>query len=190
MANLLAMWNRAPSSALTSSALSFCSRAICASRGSAAGRPRGRGAGVATSPFPAGPLPHPACAFQRTGRSTCLARWSAAGGGCWFRGPRGRDFAAAVAVALHGDAGCAGEDDPVAGEPPLLVAEAVAECCHPEPVFPRVLGAYPAHQPTPGEVVDRAERGLGDAVPEVVRPSGLLRGATAAADVESSRLRS
>ena len=96
----------------------------------------------------AGPLPHPACTFQCTGRSACLARWSAAGGGCWFRSPWGRDIAAAVAVAFHRDAGCAGEDDPVAGEPPLLVTEATAECCHPEPVFPRVLGAYPAHQPT------------------------------------------
>ncbi|MCW2947100.1 MAG: 4,5-dihydroxyphthalate decarboxylase, partial [Actinoallomurus sp.] len=27
--------------------------------------------------FPAGPLPHPACDFHRTGRSTCLSRWSA-----------------------------------------------------------------------------------------------------------------
>ena len=46
------------------------------------------------------PPPAPGVRLSRTGRSTCLARWSAAGGGCWFRGPRGRDVAAAVAVAL------------------------------------------------------------------------------------------
>ena len=68
----------------------------------------------------ASPLPHPACPSQGTGRSTCLSRWSAAaGGGCWFRGPGGRDVAAAVAVARHGDAGGAGEHDPL-GEPPAL----------------------------------------------------------------------
>src|SRR5438876_9340506 len=76
--------------------------------------------------------PHPACGSHRTGRSTCLARWSAAGGGCRFRGPGGRDGAAAVAVADHGDAGCAGEHDPLVGEPPALVAEAPAELRHAE----------------------------------------------------------
>src|ERR1022692_2108462 len=63
----------------------------------------------------------------------CLSRWSAAGGGCWSGGPWGRDAAAAVAVAGHGDAGCAGEGDPVGGEYPTLVAEAAAEFFHPEP---------------------------------------------------------
>ena len=52
-------------------------------------------------PSPAGPLPHPACASQRTGRSACLARWSATcRGGCRCRGPWGRYFAAAIAVAV------------------------------------------------------------------------------------------
>jgi hypothetical protein len=54
-----------------------------------------------------GPLPNPACSSLSTGLSTCLTRWSASGG-CWCGGPRGRDVAAAVAVAGHGDAGCAG----------------------------------------------------------------------------------
>src|SRR6266545_3959159 len=57
-----------------------------------------------------GPLPHPACTSRCTGRSTCLDRWSAVGGGCRFRGPRGWHVAAAIAVAGHGDAGCAGVD--------------------------------------------------------------------------------
>src|SRR5512135_3170943 len=120
---------------------------------------------------PASPLPHPACGSRRTGRSTCLARWSAAGGGCWPGGPWGGDGAAAVAVALHLDTGCAGEDDPVAGDPPADVAEAAAEFFHPETVLALVLGAYPAHQPTPRVVVDRVEHGLGHSVPEVVRPA-------------------
>src|SRR5258706_14427222 len=121
---------------------------------------------------PASPLPHPACASQRTGRSGCLARWSVmCCGGCRCRSPRGRYFAAAIAVADHGDAGCAGEYDPVPGEPPPLVTETAAEFFHPEPGPARVLGACPAHQPTPGEAVDRAEHCLGHAVTEIVRPS-------------------
>ena len=75
-------------------------------------------------PFPASPLPHPACPFQGTGRSTCLSRRSAAaGGGCWFRGG-GRDVAAAVAIARYGDAGGAGEHDLPLSEPPAFTAEA------------------------------------------------------------------
>ena len=120
---------------------------------------------------PASPLPHPACGSHRTGRSPRLACWSAASsGGCGFRGPWGRDGVAAVAVPGHGGAGCAGEHNPVAGEPPPLVAEAAAEFSHPEPVLARILGAYPAHQPAPRMAVDRAEHCLGHSVPEVVRP--------------------
>src|SRR5262249_21576936 len=92
---------------------------------------------------------HPACASQRTGRSPCLSRWSAAGRGGRF-GPRGRDVAAAITVTSHSDAGCARAGDPIAGEPPPLVAEATAELFHPGPVPALVLGAYPAHQPAPG----------------------------------------
>ena len=99
-----------------------------------------------------------------------LARWSAAAG-CRCRGPWGRDVAAAVAVARHLDTGCAGEHDPVAGEPPPLVAEATAEVFHPETVLALVLAAYPAHQPQPGEAVDGAEHRFGHPVPEVVRPT-------------------
>ena len=123
-------------------------------------------------PFPASPLPHPACPFQGTGRSTCLSRRSAAaGGGCWFRGPGGRDVAAAVAVARHGDAGGAGEHDLPLSEPPAFAAEAAFHLWHPEPVPALVLASRPAHQPAPRVVVDRAEHGLGHSVPEVVRPS-------------------
>ena len=97
-------------------------------------------------------------------------------GGCRFRGPWGRDVAAAVAVAGHRDAGCAGEDDPVVGESPPLVAEATPEFLHRQPGSARVLGAYPAHQPAPCEVVDRVEHGLGHPVPKVIRPSPVLSG--------------
>src|SRR5690242_17814545 len=113
--------------------------------------------------------PHPPCVSPRNGRSTCLARWSAARG--WCRGPGGGYGAAAVAVAGHRDAGCAGEYDPVAGEPPSLVAETAAQFRHPDTVGSvLVLGAYPAHQPVPCVAVDVAEHGLGNPVPEVVRP--------------------
>src|ERR1017187_9148739 len=122
--------------------------------------------------FPAGPLPHPPCGSHRNGRSACLCRWSAAGEGCCrCRGPWGRDVASAIAVALHGDAGRAGEHGPVPGEPPPLVAEAIAELFHPETVLALVLAAYPAHQPQPCVAVDRAEHRLGHSVPEVVRPA-------------------
>jgi hypothetical protein len=114
--------------------------------------------------------PHPACGSHRTGRSTCLASGSAVGGGCWVRCPWGRDPAAAVAVAGDRDAGCAGESDPVVGDPPSDVAEATSEFFHPEPVLARVLGPYPPHQPTPCMVVDRTEHVLGHPVPEVGRP--------------------
>src|ERR1017187_1408860 len=128
-------------------------------------------------PFPAGPLPHPACPSQGTGRSACLSRRSAAaGGGCWFRGPGGRDVASAIAVARHGDAGGAGEHDLPLGEPPAWAAEAAFHLWHPEPVPALVLAARPAHQPAPCMVVDRAEHGLGHSVPEIVRPSPVLSG--------------
>src|SRR5260370_30533351 len=87
------------------------------------------------SPFPACPLPHPACPSQGTGRSACLSRWSAAvRGGCWFRGPGGRDLASAIAVALHCDAGCARGHGLPLGEPPALRAEAAFHLWHPEPL--------------------------------------------------------
>src|SRR5436305_2189840 len=86
------------------------------------------------------------------------------------RGPGGRDFAAAVAVAGYRDAGCAGEGDPVMGESPSFVAESTAELCHSESVSACVLGAYPAHQPAPAVVVDCAEHSLGHPIAEVVRP--------------------
>jgi hypothetical protein len=114
--------------------------------------------------------PHPACDSHRTGRSTCLASGSAVGGGCRVDGPRSRDPAAAVAVAGDRDAGCAGEGDPIVGDPPSDVAEATSEFFHPEPVLARVLGPYPPHQPTPRMVVDRTEHVLGHPVPEVGRP--------------------
>src|ERR1019366_505892 len=128
-------------------------------------------------PFPAGPLPHPACPSQGTGRSACLSRRSAAaGGGCWFRGPGGRDVASAIAVSRHGDAGGAGDHDLPLGEPPAWAAEAAFHLWHPEPVPALVLAARPAHQPAPCMVVDRAEHGLGHSVPEIVRPSPVLSG--------------
>jgi Transposase DDE domain len=114
--------------------------------------------------------PHPACDSHRTGRSTCLASGSAVGGGCRVRCPRGRDPATAVAVTGDRDAGCAGEGDPVVGDPPSDVAEATSEFFHPEPVLARVLGPYPPHQPTPRVVVDRTEHVLGHPVSEVGRP--------------------
>jgi hypothetical protein len=114
--------------------------------------------------------PHPACGSHRTGRSTCLASWSAVDRGCQVRCPRGRDPAAAVAVAGDPDAGCAGESDPVVGDPPSDVAEATSEFFHSEPVPARIFGPYPPHQPTPRVVVDRTEHVLGHPVPEVDRP--------------------
>jgi hypothetical protein len=54
--------------------------------------------------------------LSRTGLSTYLARWLA--GCCRLGRPRGRYLAAAVAVAGHRDAGCAGEPDSVDGELP------------------------------------------------------------------------
>src|SRR5205807_347473 len=90
---------------------------------------------------------------------------------CRFRGPWGRYISAAVAVAGHCDAGRAGEHDPVVGEAPSLVTEATTHFFHPETVFARVLGPYPAHDPTPCMVVDRVEGGLGRSVPVIVRPS-------------------
>src|SRR6266511_1114438 len=101
---------------------------------------------------------------------TCLARWSAVDC-CRFWGPWCRDGAAAVAIAGYRDVGCAGERGPVVGEPPPLVAEATAEFLHGQLGLARVLGAYPTQQPFPCERVDRAERRLGHAVPEVVRPA-------------------
>src|SRR5699024_7205042 len=75
----------------------------------------GRGVGVATGPFPVAACPNPTYRSLGIGLSTCLDRWSAGGVGCRFRGPGSRDVAAAVAVAGHGDAGCAGEYDSVVG---------------------------------------------------------------------------
>ncbi len=92
------------------------------------GRTRARCPGCPGSVSRARP-PNPACQFPGTGLSACLSRWLAVGGGFRCRGPRGRDLAAAVAVAVagHRNAGCAGEGDPVVGESPPCVAEATAE---------------------------------------------------------------
>src|SRR5258708_7871006 len=146
---------------------------------SAPGGAQGVGGGVAGRAavvgFGVGGLPEagrgdPPCMSPRNGRSTCPGRWSAACS-CRGRGPWGRDGGTAVAVPGHGDAGRAGEDDPVVSEPPSLIAEATAEFFHPDPVASSfVLMPYPAHEPVPRMVVDRAEGGLGPPVPEVVRP--------------------
>jgi hypothetical protein len=61
---------------------------------------------------PASPPPNPACPLLGTGLSTCLNRWSAARWRLPVSGRRGRNLAAAVAVAYHPDAGGAGEHDP------------------------------------------------------------------------------
>src|SRR5450755_2440630 len=79
--------------------------------------------------------PNPPCDSHRNGLSTCLTSWSAGGNGCLVDRPRGRYPAAAVAVAGHGDAGCASEHDPVVSESPTDIAEATAEVFHPEPGF-------------------------------------------------------
>src|SRR5215471_21316919 len=116
--------------------------------------------------------PHPACGSHRTGRSTCLARWLA--GCCRLGCPRGRDVAAAVAVAGDRHGGRAGEPDPVDCERPGAGdAEAPPEFWHPDAgasLF--VLMPQPAHDPAPRVGVDLAEDGLGHSVPEVVRPPG------------------
>src|SRR5215207_9642782 len=109
--------------------------------------------------------PNPACDSHRTGLSTCCGRWSA-GEGCRFGGPRGRDAVAAVAVPGHGDAGGAGEGDPVGGEPPAVDAESAFQCWPADPVF----APQPGRDAFPGVGVDRAEGGFGHTVPEVVRP--------------------
>ena len=67
--------------------------------------------------------PNRTCVSPRIRLSTCLSRCSAAGGG---GGPGGRYVRSAVAVAGHGDAGGAGEHDPVLGDPPALVTEPAA----------------------------------------------------------------
>jgi len=87
--------------------------------------------------------------------STCLARCSAAGGG---GGPGGRDVRAAVAVAGHGDAGGAGEHDPVVGDLPARAAEAASELAAAGQV---VFAADPSGQSPPGVVVDGIERRFG-----------------------------
>jgi hypothetical protein len=67
--------------------------------------------------------PNRTCVSPRIRLSTCLSRCSAAGGG---GSPGGRYVRSAVAVAGHGDAGGAGEHDPVLGDPPALVTEPAA----------------------------------------------------------------
>ena len=87
---------------------------------------------------PRRPVSVAAGGFPRTARRTRRAPFNAPGsprvvivgqpsrGGYRCRCPRGGDPAAAVAVAGHCDAGCAGEHDPVIGEPPSLIAETAA----------------------------------------------------------------
>src|SRR4051794_14215199 len=117
------------------------------------------------------PFPRPA---HRTRRARLHApgaprvlRWSGRRSGCRVRGPRGRDGAAAVAVAGHRDAGGADEHDPLMGDSPTVVAEPTPEFPHPDP---GVLRADPADEPPPGVIVKQVEHPRGDAVPEVVRP--------------------
>ncbi len=85
--------------------------------------------------------PNRTCVSPRIRLSTCLTRCSAARGS---RGPGGRYVRSAVAVAGHGDAGRAGEHDPVVGDPPALVAEPAAELLS---AGEAVLAADPAGQP-------------------------------------------
>src|SRR5689334_7405674 len=111
---------------------------------------RGRPAGAVPALPPAvsrGPPPEPGVLISGHRALHVSGRWSAAGGGCRFRCPRGRDGVTAIAVAGHGDAGCAGEHGPVVGEPPARVAETTAELGHSKGVFAGVLGSRPAHQP-------------------------------------------
>src|SRR3954471_5908009 len=79
-----------------------------------------------------GPPPEPGVLITGHRALHVSGRWSAAGGGCRFRCPRGGDGVTAIAVTDHGDAGCAGEHGPVVGEPPARVAEATAELAHSE----------------------------------------------------------
>src|SRR5512132_3162513 len=83
----------------------------------------GRPVGIAPGGFPRPARRTRRAHSRRNGLSTCLAGWSAGGDGCRVDGPRGRDLAAAVAVAGHRDAGSAGEDDSVVGKPPPLITE-------------------------------------------------------------------
>src|SRR6188472_4067891 len=87
--------------------------------------------------------PNRTCVSPRIRLSTCLARCSAAGGG---GGPGGRDVRAAVAVAGHGDAGGAGEHDPVVGDLPAPVAEPAPELLS---AGQAVFTADPAGHPQP-----------------------------------------
>jgi hypothetical protein len=120
--------------------------------------------------FPAGPLPNPAYRSPGTGLSTCLGPVVSRWGRLPVSGSTGWGSATAVAVAGHRDAGGAGEHHPVVGESPSAVAEATAHVLQRQSSSTLVFCPYPAHQPTPGMVVDRAERGLGHPVSEVVRP--------------------
>ena len=122
---------------------------------------------IAPLGFPARPAPGVRLSPHRALHVSCqlVSRWRPAGSMSTGSYP-----AAAVAVAGDRDAGCAGEGDPVVGDPPSDVAEATSEFFHSEPVLARVLGPYPPHQPTPRVVVDRAEHVLGHPVPEVGRP--------------------
>ncbi len=88
-------------------------------------------------------------------------RWSA--GGCRCRGPRGRDGAAAIAVASHLDAGCAGKHHALGGDPPAAVAEPAPQLLPADPV----LAAQPFRQSPPRMLIDVAEGILGHRVPKV-----------------------
>src|SRR5512133_1859556 len=132
----------------------------------------GRPVGIAPGGFPRPARRTRRATLAATGSPRVLPVGSAGGDGCRVDGPRGRDLAAAVAVAGHRDAGSAGEDDPVVGKPPPLITEAAAEVLHPETTLALVFGAYPPHQPTPRVGVDRAEDGLGHPVSEVPCPPG------------------
>src|SRR6266496_1371979 len=115
------------------------------------------------------------------GLSACLSRWSAAGGGCRLGGPRCRYPGAAVAVARHCNAGCAGEHHSVMGKSPAVVAEPAADLVHPDSLrLPLVFTSEPAYGPPPGVPVDCARTPLwtpriGSTLPILAAPCSCLR---------------
>ena len=108
------------------------------------GRARARCPGCPGSVSRARP-PNRTCVSPRIRLSTCLARCSAAGGG---GGPGSRDVRHAVAVAGHGDAGGAGEHDPV---PNRRAESSLAQRCNLSCIRRTVAQAEPSsgHATTP-----------------------------------------
>lgn len=119
----------------------------------------GRGTGLATSPFPRPARRTRRACLHATGAPRVLPagrrRWCLSG-----RCPRGRDLAAAVAVAGHSDAGSAGEHDSVAGEfPGSGQAESAAK------LWPAQQGVFVG---PPGDI--RVHRGLVQHPPPAFQP--------------------